>query len=193
MIVLLEEIRDSGLPIDRELGLDYLASVLSEQGKETGFRPVRSARLTGRLEKISGKILLTADTTIEVTGACRRCLADVGAEVPVHFQLSLVQARTAASDEREGEDESAHKDLEGSAASFDLQAADEESFEGKQIDLGKILREQVLLALPMDLLCREDCKGLCSSCGKDLNQGECGCVREVMDPRWAALKNIKLS
>ena len=54
------------------------------------------------------------------------------------------------------------------------------------------VREQILLYIPSSPLCREDCPGLCPSCGKDLNEGECGCDRAVMDPRWAALKGIQL-
>ena len=70
--------------------------------------------------------------------------------------------------------------------------ADEEQFDGRQIDLGAIAREQILLAMPMDVVCKEDCRGLCSVCGQDLNAKECGCQRKVTDPRWAALQDIKL-
>ena len=58
------------------------------------------------------------------------------------------------------------------------------------IDISKDVREYALLAIPMKNLCKEDCKGLCSHCGKDLNEGECGCTNEKIDPRWIALKNL---
>ena len=47
------------------------------------------------------------------------------------------------------------------------------------------------MALPMKPLCKPDCKGLCPSCGKDLNLGACGCTHETIDPRWEALKALK--
>jgi uncharacterized protein len=57
--------------------------------------------------------------------------------------------------------------------------------------LEDVLREQVLLAVPLRSLCREDCKGLCPCCGKNLNIDTCSCAAQVPDPRWAALEDIK--
>ena len=79
------------------------------------------------------------------------------------------------------------------AASFELDEVDAEPFNGKTIDLDPVVREQVLLALPVSVVCRDDCKGLCSTCGQDLNEQDCGHgkVKEV-DVRLAKLKDIKL-
>jgi uncharacterized protein len=53
------------------------------------------------------------------------------------------------------------------------------------------MREQFYLAVPMKPLCRDDCAGLCPSCGTNLNRGSCGCTRDWEDPRFAALKAFK--
>jgi glycerol-3-phosphate acyltransferase PlsX len=58
------------------------------------------------------------------------------------------------------------------------------------LDVDEIVKEQVLLAVPTRMLCREDCKGICPECGTDRNTGECDCVTNDIDPRWAALKNL---
>jgi uncharacterized protein len=58
------------------------------------------------------------------------------------------------------------------------------------LDLAPAVREQVALAVPRFTLCREDCRGLCPTCGTNLNQGECGCVVVEVDDRWAALRRI---
>jgi uncharacterized protein len=58
------------------------------------------------------------------------------------------------------------------------------------LDLTKALREQILLALPMQPLCRADCKGLCVECGKNLNEGTCDCVQDTIDPRLVKLKEL---
>jgi uncharacterized protein len=58
------------------------------------------------------------------------------------------------------------------------------------IDLDPVVREQLLLALPGYPVCREDCKGLCTVCGVNLNERDCGCDRHVPDPRWAALEKF---
>jgi uncharacterized protein len=64
-------------------------------------------------------------------------------------------------------------------------------FDGESIDVDEIVREQLLLAIPTRRLCREDCKGICVTCGNNLNSGECSCKSEYVDPRWAALKNFQ--
>ena len=95
-------------------------------------------------------------------------------------------------DEYESEPERAQDDVKApTAGSFGAEGADEEVFTGKEIDLDPILREQVVLALPGYPLCKESCKGLCSSCGANLNERECGCERRVPDPRWAGLEKFK--
>ena len=63
--------------------------------------------------------------------------------------------------------------------------------EGGSFESRPLVVEQVELSLPMKPLCREDCQGLCPQCGQDLNEGRCGCVRERVDPRWAALAMLK--
>ena len=62
--------------------------------------------------------------------------------------------------------------------------------ERADLDLGPAVREQVALAVPQFALCREDCRGLCPQCGSNLNEGDCGCVVEEVDDRWAALRRI---
>ena len=63
--------------------------------------------------------------------------------------------------------------------------------EGLEIDLEPMVRDAVTLALPLNPLCRKDCRGLCGSCGTDLNQGACDCKEDDFDPRWAALSDLR--
>jgi uncharacterized protein len=64
--------------------------------------------------------------------------------------------------------------------------------DGRQLDLGDVAREQIDLALPLKRLCREDCRGLCPSCGRNLNEGDCGCppAEEPTDPRLSPLRRL---
>ena len=64
-------------------------------------------------------------------------------------------------------------------------------YDGEKIDLTDLVREQILLDLPTQILCREDCKGLCQKCGANLNEVNCNCAENETDPRWSALKNLK--
>lgn len=64
-------------------------------------------------------------------------------------------------------------------------------YTGEGLLLEDVLREQVLLAVPLKVLCRQDCKGLCPQCGKNLNLESCECVTTMADPRWSALEDIR--
>ena len=70
---------------------------------------------------------------------------------------------------------------------------EEEAYEvqGMDIDLEPMLRDNLTLALPLNPVCREDCAGLCATCGKDLNTGACDCTDEEIDPRWAGLAELR--
>ena len=193
MLVLLDQIGKNGLDVSEELTEEYLRGVLDPEGAETGLRPAGKGSFSAHLQKVSDKVLLTGKAHVEIVGECKRCLTEARVEVPVEFMLSLVRKPTVVELGAPEAEPKGFQDEEGSAASFDMQAVEEEQFAGREIDLAPILREQLLLALPMVLLCREECQGLCSVCGADLNKGECGCDRKPADPRWAALKNIKLT
>jgi uncharacterized protein len=188
MVVTVDQIREGGLSLDDTLSESFLTHALAEV-KDTGYRPDGPAVLHVKLQKTGSGVLLRGSTEVAVRTPCRRCLADVHLRVPVSFTLNLV-SRAALSD---GDEAGAEDEQSVRGGTFDLERADEELFDGKTIDLDPLVREQVLLALPMQAACREDCKGLCGSCGQNLNEGECGCARTQVDPRLAALKNIKLN
>lgn len=120
--------------------------------------------------RIKGKL----ETRLEV--ACARCLDPVVHNVERSFDLLY---RPLGID-------SGHAELSVTDAEAEIGY-----YEGQGLLLEDTLREQVLLALPLKSVCREDCKGLCPHCGKNLNENECSCVDEVEDPRWSALKEIR--
>ena len=61
---------------------------------------------------------------------------------------------------------------------------------GMDLDVDRLVYLEVLMSWPLKVLCREDCKGICSRCGKNLNKGSCGCAEEPKDPRMAAISDI---
>jgi uncharacterized protein len=198
MVVKIEEIEEGGLVVEETVSRDLLSDALSHQGQDTGFRTDRPAPLKASFQKVSGSVLLKAEMSAHVVAPCKRCLADVGMDLPVRFTLNLVPKLAAGLEGGEDDEEVAEEDVAAgqrrdSAGSFALEDADRETFDGRTIDLDPIIREQVLLALPVSVVCREDCKGLCAQCGQNLNEAECGCERKVVDPRLAVLRTIKLS
>jgi uncharacterized protein len=64
-------------------------------------------------------------------------------------------------------------------------------YQGEGLLLEDAVREQVLLAVPLKVICREDCKGLCPHCGANLNLEQCSCAEPMEDPRWTALKDLR--
>ncbi len=77
---------------------------------------------------------------------------------------------------------------------IELESADLKTsfFSGDEVDLSGLIREQVFLGVPYKALCSEECKGLCSQCGTNLNEVDCGCDRKSRDSAFEALKNLKL-
>jgi uncharacterized protein len=120
--------------------------------------------------RVKGKL----DTSMEV--ACARCLDPVVHQVDRNFDLLY---RPLGID-------SGHEELSVTDAEAEIGY-----YQNGGLLLEDTLREQVLLALPLKTICREDCKGLCPHCGKNLNENQCSCVDEVEDPRWSALKEIR--
>lgn len=132
-------------------------------------RPAVSVQVTGRMSPAGqGTLYLSGHLAGEANAECRRCLADIA--VPVADDVQLVFAEADA----EGADDPDVYPLDPQAGSIDLRPA---------------IREQWLLAVPAYALCREDCKGLCSTCGANLNEGPCRCEK-TPDPRWAALSKL---
>jgi uncharacterized protein len=127
-------------------------------------------RLSGNEVFVNGHI----DTRAQVE--CDRCLQPVELPVRADFALDYITGS-----EYESSEVAELTEAEMSVSVFD----------GEAIDVDEIAKEQVLLAAPTRMLCREDCKGICPECGIDKNTGDCQCVTNDIDPRWAALKNLK--
>ena len=124
-----------------------------------------------------GEVRLECTYTVEMGSACDRCLAP--ARYPLKGTLDLYyQPMSAIAKEEEIE--------------IDEGEAEIAFYEGGGIELKDVLREQILLALPMQRLCREDCKGICPQCGKNRNEGGCECVPEAGEPRWEGLRNLRM-
>lgn len=122
-----------------------------------GLEPALATPLAveGRLQATSeSEIFWNGHLAGEVVGSCRRCLTEV--RRPVEADVAAL----FTADPEAGDDPEVY-----------LLAP-----RATQIDLRPIVREELLLAVPSFLLCREDCAGLCPNCGVDLNQGPCGCT-----------------
>ena len=167
-----EEVRQ----IEQDLDVDWLARTLS--GKNTAdFRVLSGHQAQISVQRIGLDVYLSAECTLRLQTDCAACLRTFELDVPVAFSLTL-KPRPQPGAGLPDEMELSKEDLE------------ECFYEGDVIDLDEILREQIVLALPMYPRCKEDCRGLCPVCGVDLNQETCDCQREDVDPRLAILKTL---
>ncbi len=142
-----------------------------------------AARLTSapeiraRVKRHGERIDLRGHISARVEVDCDRCLKIVDVPVETNFAAAYVPAILTADLDKEAE---LHDE--------DLDVA---VLDGDAIDVDELVREQVLLALPLHALCADDCKGLCPACGTNKNiNAACGCEQKEIDPRWAALKNF---
>lgn len=185
MRVNIDEIKEGGVLRGWDVSREELDEMLA--GDRAGYRARSAAHVDARLEKLERRVRIVAKAKAEVAAACGRCLAPVSLDVPADFEVTLVPADEYAGDEKKGDGD--HGPVAGSFAPGE---AEEETYSGKVVELDPIVREQLLLALPGYPVCTEGCKGLCTVCGANLNERDCGCDRHVPDPRWAGLKNVKL-
>ena len=157
-------------PFDVELApgaLEFLDPKLRQEG------PLKAA---GRVELVLGslgEIRAKGHLAVCMEADCDRCLEPARFPIDTDFELYY---RPVA----EGY---------GEETAIDQSEAEMGFYEGEGVELNEVLREQILLALPMQRVCSVNCKGLCPECGQDRNQIECGCRTTAVDDRWAALKN----
>ena len=122
--------------------------------------------VTGAVTVRAGVVQLSARAVFVFHGACDRCLAPYAKAYDIPLEHTLVTTL-----EKEENDD------------FIL-------LDNYQLDLTDLVMADILLELPYKSLCREDCRGLCPMCGKNLNEGLCGCNRKSVDPRLAVLGQL---
>ncbi|MFC5471946.1 YceD family protein [Cohnella suwonensis] len=133
------------------------------------FKPLKPVEFDLTAQATENRILVTGQLACEVRMQCSRCLElfDEAMNVPFEEHFRVV------------DDEEA------------MESEDDEAVPVKEerIDLMPFVAEEFVVQLPFAPLCKEDCKGLCPECGKNLNEQSCGCNTEKIDPRMAALQD----
>lgn len=150
MLVNLKDIFAGGEPI----GIDYTLDLSNEEVPGGGVPFSEPVHVTGRIENRAGVVLLHAHVQAVRHAICDRCLSSFRQPMDIPFENVLVT-------ESQGDD------------SDEILVCAEQ-----MLDLDALAKTNLLLALPMKDLCKPDCKGLCPKCGKNLNDGSCGCKPE---------------
>jgi uncharacterized protein len=139
--------------------------------------PLEAKGVAELLENTGGEVRIEGRYTVEMESECDRCLGRARFPLDSRFDLFYRPASDIAREEEVGIDEG---------------EAEIGFYEGDGLELEDILREQVMLALPMQRVCNEACQGICPVCGGNRNETACHCtVKAGDDLRWGALRNLK--
>ena len=133
-----------------------------------GVNPFETPVLVkGRVENRLGVVTISYTAEYRMHYLCDRCLSDEYRDNKMSFEHILLNDPNAA----------------GASDDYILT-------EGNSLDLDELVVSDILLELPTKLLCKDDCKGLCPSCGKNLNVGGCDCETKTVDPRLEVLRQL---
>ena len=123
------------------------------------------------VEHVKGRELLIKGTTsLRIEIPCDRCLS----QIPVQFELDFAKDADLAESDAAKED-----------------GSDETNYiDGYNLDVDKLLYNEILIGWPMKVLCEETCKGICSVCGQNLNEGTCNCEDTGLDPRMSVIRDV---
>lgn len=158
-------IPEEGVELDEEVSVE--SEVLREPAQ---------VRLKLMVQRSGGEVYVSGLIAADIVLGCSRCLGDFSKDISVPVEVVY---RPAGECGPEGRGELLTGEL------------DTGYYDGDELDIAELAREQVLLDVSMKPLCSDSCKGICLKCGKDLNEeGPCGCVADTGDPRWGALKKL---
>ncbi|MDO8721310.1 MAG: DUF177 domain-containing protein [Syntrophales bacterium] len=168
-------IPDEGLNIRFALAEDAFCGLLPEKGKLDFF--FRQVDVSGFIRKVRDSIFFEGNLETVLETQCCRCLEEAYLPLKAEFSHALLP-----------EDGTVEEEIE--LKTEDLEVG---YYSGEVIDLVPIILEQILLHVPIKILCDESCKGLCSHCGINLNMASCDCRSGFIDGRLSALKRFKVS
>jgi uncharacterized protein len=170
MVIDVSRIEESTLPFEvvaepEELDLEV-----------ANYRLTGPAAAAGEITRHIGSISVKGNIKGEAEVDCTRCLSSINTPLSIDFDVDYLTEGELSSQEN-----------------VELQPGDldTDELEGYQLDLTRLMREQILLNIPEQIHCTPDCKGLCEKCGGNLNLVDCNCKDEEIDPRWEALKSLK--
>jgi uncharacterized protein len=165
MRIKVSEIPDEGL--ERVLGLPI---VLEKGG------PDNIAGVKIRFLKFGDRVLVEGEAEMTASLSCSRCLVEYSYPLHVSFRDEYLPEV---------------KDAKGGEHRLSGNELDVGYYINDEIDIEDIIKEQMLLVIPIKRLCKDACKGLCPECGQNLNTGSCKCKKEKIDPRLAKLSELK--
>ena len=136
--------------------------------------PLHATGVAELLANTEGEVRIKGHLDVKMESECDRCLGLAEFPLDVNFDLFYRPNQVVTADE----------------VAIDEGEAEIGFYQGDAMELEDILREQIMLLLPMQRVCSETCRGICPICGKNRNEVSCNCRETPADDRWSALRNI---
>jgi|SRR5580765_3767760 len=144
--------------------------------EDSEARLLQSVEVLGRVSRRNAEAEVRGELHTKLATPCGRCLQPVELPIDIRFAERFVPAVSWRDEEQH---ELQEEDLNLSL------------LDGEGIELDDLVKEEILLAIPGHVLCREECRGLCPTCGTDLNVARCNCETQTVDARWEGLKDLR--
>lgn len=171
MLFKIDDITEDGLHFKTIRRSDWVTNIPELVDKGSDLSLVKDIEFDITLTKLLNEIIVNGFLSFGIRGRCSRCLEDVDINIKSDVNLVLTPKENDSSD---------------------IGDLDHEFYEGDSIDLSNFLREIVAINIPFNFICSENCNGLCSSCGTNLNKERCKCEKDKNKSAFAVLKDIKL-
>ena len=171
MILRVSDITEHGVHIGTLEEPRWLVNLPELWSESEEVRLISKIGIDLQVTRVLKEVAVVGNVRLSIETPCSRCVEPVRVELNPSVSLVL-----SPGDKLKDEDHN----------------LEHETYQGDEIDLSNYVREQVAISLPVKVVCSEDCKGLCTICGTNLNQKTCTCERENTDPRFAILKNLKI-
>ncbi len=155
--------------------VDIPAKEIEYDGRSTQVSKLHAEGEASLVNNALGEIRIAGKLAVDMEAPCDRCLETAGCPIEKTFDLLYCPA----------------EQLEGGEDEIREEESEVAYYRGSGLELSEVLREVVLLAMPMQLVCKESCKGICPSCGQNRNTQECDCRAEAVDDRWSKLKTFR--
>jgi uncharacterized protein len=171
----IKDIPSEGLLVELELPRSLFADAL--EGVDADLAATTGSIRVDLSKDRDDNVFARGDVKALVTVPCSSCLGPALVKISAPLKMTFVPGDDRVED----------------ASDDPLDDVDVTSYDGQTVDLGAIVREQLILGLPISPKCRDNCAGLCATCGQNKNERDCGHKPPVLaDPRLAVLKNLKL-
>ncbi|MCB0416233.1 MAG: DUF177 domain-containing protein [Bdellovibrionales bacterium] len=154
----------------------WLGQVTERLGTQ-GFRAEGPLKARMKVTKLEPDYVFSGELEYSVECTCDRCAEQFVLPIQHRFELAFARANKAVT----------AQDFQEQSDQLDI-----EWFVGDDIDLLPLLEEQVMLSLPYKTLCRATCKGICQQCGKNLNEGDCGCASATKASPFKVIETLKV-